>query len=168
MNAEPVEATSAALTFRSAAGSRSMNGRSSRRGVPRPIMTGRRLFCQRLMSAFFDVDQCRTDCPRRGTTAETDWQRHPRPMPQTKLLNLTGLKCPHVAVAAKRALQPMARGEVLEVNCNDPMAAIDLPALALQLGHDFKIEDAVPGPFKVVITNVNTAPAADVVWPHVS
>jgi tRNA 2-thiouridine synthesizing protein A len=49
-------------------------------------------------------------------------------------LDLTGLKCPLPALRTAKALKSLAPGEVLEVHCTDPLAVIDIPALAQQRG----------------------------------
>jgi tRNA 2-thiouridine synthesizing protein A len=51
-----------------------------------------------------------------------------------KTLNLRGLKCPLPALRARKALSGMAAGEVLVLECTDPLAAIDIPNLARQTG----------------------------------
>jgi tRNA 2-thiouridine synthesizing protein A len=42
-------------------------------------------------------------------------------------LDLKGLKCPLPALLSKRALKRSARGSIIEVVCDDPLAAIDVP-----------------------------------------
>jgi len=42
-------------------------------------------------------------------------------------LDLKGLKCPLPALIAKRALLRRAKGHVVEVIADDPLAAVDLP-----------------------------------------
>lgn len=51
-------------------------------------------------------------------------------------LDLTGLECPLPAIHAKRQLRSMAPGEILHLVCTDPLAAIDIPFVAEQLGHE--------------------------------
>ena len=51
-----------------------------------------------------------------------------------KILNLRGLKCPLPALRAKKALAGMAKGDVLVVECTDPLASIDIPNLLSQTG----------------------------------
>ena len=51
-----------------------------------------------------------------------------------KTLNLRGLKCPLPALRTKKALGAMAAGEVLVVECTDPLAGIDIPNLLRQTG----------------------------------
>lgn len=50
-------------------------------------------------------------------------------------LDLTGLKCPQLAIATKRRLSQMSEGGLLAVATTDPMAAIDLAAMTTDHGH---------------------------------
>ncbi|TAK48136.1 MAG: hypothetical protein EPO23_08630 [Xanthobacteraceae bacterium] len=49
-------------------------------------------------------------------------------------LDLRGLKCPLPALRTRRALSSLAAGEVIVVDCTDPMAAIDIPHLIRETG----------------------------------
>lgn len=49
-----------------------------------------------------------------------------------KKLNLRGLKCPLPALRARKALSGMSAGDILIVECTDPLAAIDIPNLLRQ------------------------------------
>ena len=49
-------------------------------------------------------------------------------------LNLRGLKCPLPALRTRKALKAMQPGEVLVVECTDPLAGIDIPNLLNQTG----------------------------------
>jgi tRNA 2-thiouridine synthesizing protein A len=49
-------------------------------------------------------------------------------------INLRGLKCPLPALRTRKALTTMATGDVLVVECTDPLAAIDIPNLINQTG----------------------------------
>jgi tRNA 2-thiouridine synthesizing protein A len=51
-----------------------------------------------------------------------------------KTLNLRGLKCPLPALRTRKALGGMRPGEVLIVECTDPLAAVDIPNLISQTG----------------------------------
>jgi tRNA 2-thiouridine synthesizing protein A len=51
-----------------------------------------------------------------------------------KTLNLRGLKCPLPALRTRKALAGLAAGDVLVVECTDPLAAIDIPNLLNQTG----------------------------------
>lgn len=49
-------------------------------------------------------------------------------------LNLRGLKCPLPALRTRKALRSVAPGDLLVVECTDPMAAIDIPNLVRETG----------------------------------
>jgi len=51
-----------------------------------------------------------------------------------KTLNLRGLKCPLPALRTRKALSGMAKGDVLVIECTDPLAAVDIPTLLNQTG----------------------------------
>ena len=47
-------------------------------------------------------------------------------------LDLRGLKCPLPALRTRKALGALAPGDVLVVQCTDPLAGIDIPHVARQ------------------------------------
>jgi len=49
-------------------------------------------------------------------------------------LNLRGLKCPLPALKARKALSKMPAGDVLVVECTDPLAELDIPNLVRETG----------------------------------
>jgi tRNA 2-thiouridine synthesizing protein A len=49
-------------------------------------------------------------------------------------LNLRGLKCPLPALKARKALSRLPAGEVLLLECTDPLTAIDIPNLLRETG----------------------------------
>ena len=49
-------------------------------------------------------------------------------------VNMRGLKCPLPALKARKLLSRMAVGDVLEIECTDPLAAIDIPNLVRETG----------------------------------
>ncbi len=49
-----------------------------------------------------------------------------------KVIDLRGLKCPLPALRTRKVLQGMAAGEVIVVECTDPLSAIDIPNLVNQ------------------------------------
>jgi tRNA 2-thiouridine synthesizing protein A len=51
-----------------------------------------------------------------------------------KTLNLRGLKCPLPALRTKKALSQAQPGDILIVECTDPLAAVDIPNLINQTG----------------------------------
>lgn len=52
----------------------------------------------------------------------------------TTMLDLKGLKCPLPVLRTRKALLSLASGERIEVHCTDPLAVIDIPALANETG----------------------------------
>ena len=51
-----------------------------------------------------------------------------------KIVDLRGLKCPIPALRTRKVLNGLTAGEVILVECTDPMAAIDIPNLVSQTG----------------------------------
>ncbi|HEY1749288.1 MAG TPA: sulfurtransferase TusA family protein [Xanthobacteraceae bacterium] len=51
-----------------------------------------------------------------------------------KLIDLCGLKCPLPVLRTRKALLSSAPGDILVVQCTDPLAAIDIPTLLGQTG----------------------------------
>jgi tRNA 2-thiouridine synthesizing protein A len=51
-----------------------------------------------------------------------------------KTLNLRGLKCPLPALRTRKALSQSQPGDILIVECTDPLAGIDIPNLLNQTG----------------------------------
>ena len=51
-----------------------------------------------------------------------------------KTLNLRGLKCPLPALRTRKALSQAQSGDILIVECTDPLAGIDIPNLLNQTG----------------------------------
>jgi tRNA 2-thiouridine synthesizing protein A len=49
-------------------------------------------------------------------------------------LNLRGLKCPLPALRTRKALGALKRGDLLVVECTDPLTTIDIPNLLNQTG----------------------------------
>ena len=49
-------------------------------------------------------------------------------------LNLRGLKCPLPALRARKALAKMPAGDLLIVECTDPLAELDIPNLVRETG----------------------------------
>jgi tRNA 2-thiouridine synthesizing protein A len=49
-------------------------------------------------------------------------------------VNMRGLKCPLPALKARKLLSTMAAGDVLIVECTDPLTTIDIPNLARETG----------------------------------
>ena len=49
-------------------------------------------------------------------------------------VNMRGLKCPLPALKTRKLLAKMVAGEVLEIECTDPLASIDIPNLIRETG----------------------------------
>jgi len=62
-----------------------------------------------------------------------------------KTLDLRGLKCPLPALRATKALTGIASGDLLVVECTDPMAAIDIPNLVNRTGDHLEDKNEVNG-----------------------
>lgn len=56
-------------------------------------------------------------------------------------LDLTGLKCPLPALRTAKALKALSPGDVLEVHCTDPLAAIDVPNLVRETGDKVEVAE---------------------------
>jgi tRNA 2-thiouridine synthesizing protein A len=57
----------------------------------------------------------------------------PLAMAETKI-DLRGLKCPLPALRTRKALAASEPGDILIVECTDPLAAIDIPNLLRETG----------------------------------
>ena len=55
-----------------------------------------------------------------------------------KTLNLRGLKCPLPALRTRKALGGMATGDLLTIECTDPLTAIDIPNLLRETGDELE------------------------------
>jgi len=51
-----------------------------------------------------------------------------------KTVDLRGLKCPLPAMRTRKLLRTMARGDLLTIECTDPLEAIDIPNLLRETG----------------------------------
>ena len=55
-------------------------------------------------------------------------------------VNMRGLKCPLPTLKTRKLLSKMAAGEVLVIECTDPLTMIDIPNLIRETGD--KLEDS--------------------------
>ena len=55
-------------------------------------------------------------------------------------VNMRGLKCPLPTLKTRKLLSKMAAGEMLVIECTDPLTTIDIPNLVRETGD--KIEDS--------------------------
>ena len=62
-----------------------------------------------------------------------------------KTINLRGLKCPLPALRTKKALTGMASGDLLTIECTDPLTAIDIPNLLRQTGDRLESNESAEG-----------------------
>ena len=51
------------------------------------------------------------------------------------VLDLRGVRCPHVVLRAKKALRDVSIGGVLVLECTDALTVIDVPHFVTQTGH---------------------------------
>ncbi len=58
-----------------------------------------------------------------------------RPAPNLAI-DLSGLNCPLPILRTKKALAPLATGEVLQVTCTDPATPTDFAAFCKQTGNE--------------------------------
>jgi tRNA 2-thiouridine synthesizing protein A len=53
-----------------------------------------------------------------------------------KVLDLRGVRCPHVVLRAKTALREVPVGGALVLECTDPLVVVDVPHFVNQTGHE--------------------------------
>jgi tRNA 2-thiouridine synthesizing protein A len=58
----------------------------------------------------------------------------PRGRMTETVLNLRGLKCPLPALRTRKALKGLAPGDLLVIECTDPLADLDIPNLMRETG----------------------------------
>lgn len=56
------------------------------------------------------------------------------------ILDLRGLRCPQPVLRAKKALRALAVGDVLVLECTDPLTVIDVPHFVNQTGHGLQAQ----------------------------
>ena len=85
-----------------------------------------------------------------------------QPAPATATLDTIGLRCPLPILKARRALQGLAPGAVLEVLASDPGAEDDFAAFCRTAGHRLVRASAAEGVHRFLITKAeNGAARAD-------
>ncbi|MDQ0297602.1 TusA-related sulfurtransferase [Salibacterium salarium] len=62
-------------------------------------------------------------------------------MDSNKVLNAEGLACPMPVVKAKKEMDNLKSGEVLEIRATDKGAASDIPAWTKSSGHELLEQD---------------------------
>jgi tRNA 2-thiouridine synthesizing protein A len=71
-----------------------------------------------------------------------------------KTLNLRGLKCPLPALRTKKALRGMSAGDLLTIECTDPLTAIDIPNLLRETGDRLESKSEADGVLNFQIRKV--------------
>ena len=56
-------------------------------------------------------------------------------------VNMRGLKCPLPALKTRKLLSKMAAGELLVIECTDPLTTIDIPNLLRETGDRLEHSD---------------------------
>jgi tRNA 2-thiouridine synthesizing protein A len=64
-----------------------------------------------------------------------------KPAPEDAVVNMRGLKCPLPTLKTRKLLSRMTAGEVLVIECTDPLTAIDIPNLIRETGD--KLEGSI-------------------------
>lgn len=59
-------------------------------------------------------------------------------------LDTTGLLCPLPVLKARKRLQSMNPGQILEMRADDPAALVDVPHFCTEQGHELLSEDTTP------------------------
>ena len=77
-------------------------------------------------------------------------------MAMTKL-DLIGLNCPLPALKTRKALARMTPGDLLQVHCTDPLAAIDIPNLIRETGDRIEITEHAERGIVFLIEKARTA-----------
>ena len=62
-------------------------------------------------------------------------------------LDLRGLRCPLPALKTRKALTRLAGGDLLVVECTDPLSTLDIPNLINQTGDVLEGSENQPGLF---------------------
>ena len=63
----------------------------------------------------------------------------------TEILDARGLLCPLPVLKARKRLQPLAAGDVLEMLADDPAAVIDVPHFCTEQGHELLAQEPAEG-----------------------
>ena len=58
-----------------------------------------------------------------------------------KRLDLRGLNCPLPVLKARKAMRSLTPGDVLVLECTDPVSAIDVPHFVTEDGHELLAEE---------------------------
>lgn len=58
-----------------------------------------------------------------------------------KRLDLRGLNCPLPVLKARKAMRSLSPGDVLVLECTDPVSAIDVPHFVAEDGHEMLVQE---------------------------
>jgi len=61
------------------------------------------------------------------------------PEPADTVVDATGLHCPEPVFRARRALESLKPGQVVEIVADDPLAELDLEVLCRRGGHELSV-----------------------------
>jgi len=86
-------------------------------------------------TAFLKMTQ--SNDPSSPKNADASQQEAQTSGPVDQFLNATGLNCPLPVLRARKTLQAMKPGHILQVAATDPVAALDLPHFCNETGHVF-------------------------------
>jgi tRNA 2-thiouridine synthesizing protein A len=70
-------------------------------------------------------------------------------------LDLRGLKCPLPALRTRKALRRSAPGDLLIVECTDPLSVIDIPHLVHETRDKLEKQEAAEGVYVFHIRRMN-------------
>ena len=73
-------------------------------------------------------------------------------------LNLRGLKCPLPALKTRKALRGLAAGDVVVVECTDPLSVVDIPNLARETGDTLEAQEESDGVLRFRIRKAGPPP----------
>ena len=62
-----------------------------------------------------------------------------RPVAAPSAVNMRGLKCPLPTLKTRKLLSKMVAGELLVIECTDPLTSIDIPNLIRETGDKLEI-----------------------------
>jgi len=63
----------------------------------------------------------------------------------TEKLDARGLLCPLPVLKARKRMQPLASGEILELLADDPAAVVDVPHFCTEQGHELLAQEPGEG-----------------------
>jgi tRNA 2-thiouridine synthesizing protein A len=76
-----------------------------------------------------------------------------------RVLDLTGLNCPHVVLRLAEQMRTLAPGDRLTVTATDPLSAIDVPFYLDKVGHRLVARHREDGRLVFVVECGQGAPA---------